>query len=46
MFGGTGSYFWLDSWVMANIVQLGTQEFCGLCFSTAGTTPADDNTTR
>lgn len=30
MFGGTGGYFWLDSWVLANIVQLGTQRFCGL----------------
>ena len=30
MFGGTGGYFWLDSWVLANIVQLGTQEFCRL----------------
>lgn len=28
MFGGTGGYFWMDSWVMANIVQLGTQRFC------------------
>jgi len=30
MFGGTGGYFRLDSWVMANIVQLGTQRFCRL----------------
>jgi len=30
MFGGTGGYFWLDSWILANIVQLGTQKFCGL----------------
>lgn len=22
------SYFWLNSWVMANVVQLGTQSFC------------------
>ena len=22
------SYFWLDSWVMANIIQLATQDFC------------------
>jgi four helix bundle suffix protein len=29
MFGGTGGYFWLDSWILANIVQLGTQTFCG-----------------
>jgi len=29
MFGGTGGYFWLDSWILANIVQLGTQKFCG-----------------
>ena len=21
-------YFWLDSWVMANIIQLATQDFC------------------
>lgn len=28
MLGGTCGYFWLDSWVMANIVQLGTQRFC------------------
>lgn len=28
MFKGTGGYFWLDSWVMANLVQLGTQRFC------------------
>jgi restriction system protein len=28
MFGGTGGYFWLDSWLLANIVQLGTQRFC------------------
>ena len=27
-FGGTGGYFRLDSWVMANLVQLGTQRFC------------------
>ncbi len=30
MFGGTGGYFWLDSWILANVVQLGTQRFCGL----------------
>lgn len=28
MFGGTGGYFRLDSWILANIVQLGTQKFC------------------
>jgi len=28
LFGGTGGYFWLDSWLLANIVQLGTQRFC------------------
>lgn len=28
MFGGTGGYFRLDSWILANIVQLGTQDFC------------------
>ncbi len=28
MFGGTGGYFWLDSWIMGNLVQLGTQRFC------------------
>lgn len=22
------SYFWLDSWIMANIIQLATQDFC------------------
>ena len=22
-------YFWLDTWVMANIIQLATQDFCG-----------------
>lgn len=22
------SYFWLDSWIMANILQLGTEDFC------------------
>lgn len=30
MFGTTGGYFWLDSWILANIAQLGTQKFCGL----------------
>lgn len=28
MFGGTGGYFRLDSWILANVVQLGTQRFC------------------
>lgn len=28
MFGGTGGYYWLDSWILASIVQLGTQRFC------------------
>ena len=28
MFGGTVGHFRLDSWVMANLVQLGTQRFC------------------
>lgn len=28
MFGGTGGYFRLDSWILSNIVQLGTQDFC------------------
>lgn len=28
MFGGTGGYFRLDSWLLANMVQLGTQKFC------------------
>jgi restriction system protein len=28
MFGATGGYFWMDSWILANIVQLGTQQFC------------------
>ena len=27
-FGGTGRHFWLDSWILANLVQLGTQRFC------------------
>jgi four helix bundle suffix protein len=27
-FGGTTGYFWLDSWILANIVQLGTQRYC------------------
>ncbi len=22
------AYFWLDTWVMANVIQLATQEFC------------------
>jgi four helix bundle suffix protein len=30
MFGGTVGYFRLDSWILANIVQLGTQRFCKL----------------
>ncbi len=30
MFGGTGGYFRLDSWILANIIQLGTQRFCRL----------------
>jgi four helix bundle suffix protein len=30
MFGGTGGYFRLDSWILANIVQIGTQKFCRL----------------
>ena len=21
-------YFWLDAWVLANVIQLGTQKFC------------------
>ena len=25
---GRFSYFWLDTWVLANVVQLATQEFC------------------
>ena len=28
MFGGTGGYYRLDSWLLANIVQLGTHRFC------------------
>ena len=28
MFGGTGGYFRLDSWILSNIVQLATQRFC------------------
>lgn len=27
-FGGTTGYFRLDSWILANIVQLGTQRYC------------------
>ena len=27
-FGTTTGYFWLDSWILANIVQLGTQRYC------------------
>ena len=27
-FGGTTGYFWLDSWILANLVQLGTQRYC------------------
>lgn len=27
-FGPTTGYLWLDSWILANIVQLGTQRFC------------------
>lgn len=33
MFGGTGGYFRLDSWILANIVQLGTQRFCATFLS-------------
>jgi four helix bundle protein len=22
------SYFWLDTWVLANVIQLATQDFC------------------
>ena len=25
---GKFGYFWLDTWVMANVVQLATQDFC------------------
>jgi restriction system protein len=28
MFKPTGGYLWLDSWALANLVQLGTQRFC------------------
>ncbi len=28
MFGSTNGCYFLDSWVLANIVQLGTQQFC------------------
>jgi len=27
-FGGTTGYFWLDSWILANVVQLRTQRYC------------------
>lgn len=30
LFGGTTGYFRLDSWLLANLVQLGTQRFCRL----------------
>jgi four helix bundle suffix protein len=30
LFGGTGGYFWLDSWILGNVVQLETQSFCAL----------------
>jgi len=30
VFGGAGGYFRLDSWVLADVVQLGTQRFCRL----------------
>ncbi len=30
MFGGTAGYLRLDSWILSNIVQLGTQRFCRL----------------
>jgi ssDNA-binding Zn-finger/Zn-ribbon topoisomerase 1 len=25
---GKFGYFWLDTWVMANVIQLATQDFC------------------
>jgi restriction system protein len=28
LFAGAGGYRWLDSWVMSNIIQLGTHRFC------------------
>lgn len=28
LFSGGGGYRWLDSWVMGNIIQLGTHRFC------------------
>jgi restriction system protein len=28
LFSGAGGYRWLDSWVMSNIIQLGTHRFC------------------
>lgn len=37
MFGGTGGYFRLDSWILANIVQLGTfKEEGGFCEKLSG----------
>jgi hypothetical protein len=27
LFSGAGGYLWLDSWVMGNIIQLGTHRF-------------------
>lgn len=27
-FATSGGYRWLDAWVLANVIQLGTQKFC------------------
>ena len=25
---GTAGYYWLDTWIFANVIQLATQDFC------------------
>ncbi len=25
---GTAGYYWLDTWILANVIQLATQDFC------------------
>ena len=27
-FNAAPSYFWLDTWVLANIIEIATQDFC------------------
>ena len=41
----TMGYMSLDVWVLANVIQLGTQDFCER-FLGRGTTRADGSTTR